>query len=54
MTGEIDERHAMRPKGGMAATSQEGKKARRQRDAEKNDLPHGRHLGACVARFLFR
>jgi hypothetical protein len=30
MTGEIDERHAMRPKGGMAATSQEGKKARRQ------------------------
>ena len=62
MTGEIDERHAMQPKGGKAATSQEGKKARRQegekarrqRDAEKNDLPHGRHLGACVARFLFR
>jgi hypothetical protein len=30
MTGEIDERHAMRPKGGMAATSQQVKRARRQ------------------------
>jgi len=49
MTGEIDERHAMRPKGGMAATSQEGKKARRQ---EGNETPRKMiyHTGATLVR----
>lgn len=59
MTVENDELDAMRPKGGMAATSNKSTRSednefRRLRDAEKNDRPLGRHLGACVARFLFR
>jgi len=57
MTGEIDERHAMRPKGGKAATSQEGKKARRQegekaRRREGNETPRKMiyHTGATLVR----
>jgi hypothetical protein len=57
LTGEIDERHAMRPKGGMAATSQQVKRARRQegkkaRRQEGNETPRKMiyHTGATLVR----
>jgi hypothetical protein len=57
LTGEIDERHAMRPKGVMAATSQQVKRARRQegkkaRRQEGNETPRKMiyHTGATLVR----